>query len=77
MLNHNNKLTVGNFYREFSKKTGKNIKLTTDEQLVLWLKFIQSWKKAAQGGKVLVMGDFNIDYKTWDDNLTRHQDKKF
>ena len=23
------------------------------------------------------MGDFNIDYKTWDDNITRQQDKKF
>ena len=32
MLNHNNMLTVGNFYREFSKKSGKHIKVD------IWLK---------------------------------------
>ena len=64
-------LVIGGIYREqhLLKQGTPNLSDDPNLQYDRWCRTIQGWIKAANGSKCIVLGDFNMDFKKWQDPL--------
>ena len=69
------KFLLGAFYREQSLLgQGPNSNSSyKGPQTLRWRKYLKQWKKAANLGDTLVMGDLNLDYSCWDNPSSRNE----
>ena len=63
-------MTCGFVYREFMlARQSDNLSGTIHEQLRRWKRIVNNWENAGRAGDTLVLGDLNLNFVDWDNNL--------